>query len=275
MCGNMIKLSSSRLLDKFMNFNDFLKNHPPIKPYALMDLDDTLFQTKRKLVEGEFGMVVASVDKQGKALSFFTKKQAHFFHWLSTHTTLIPVTARDRAEIGRVKLPFDGFKVLTHGAVILDKNAQSLHKWELTIFEQLWHVQTALHHLLDVLPDTLTITPHTDEFLGNTLTIYIAIKHPHKDHQALSDFAQILPTLVPDFAQHFYVHVNANNLAILPHCIHKQHAVDFLKTHYLDSDIPCFGFGDSLADLPFLKLLDWYGTPNRGQLHQAINPIDC
>lgn len=256
-----------------MNFNEFLKNHRPIKPYALMDLDDTLFQTKRKLTHDEVGMVVASVDKQGKALSFFTKKQAHFFAWLSAHTTLIPVTARDRAEIGRVCLPFSDYQILTHGAVILDKNAQSLHKWELTMFENLWQCQTTLHRLLDALPDTLTITPHTDEFLGNTLTIYIAIKHPNKDHQALSDFAHILPTLVPDFTQDFYVHVNANNLAILPHCIHKQHAVDFLKTHYLDSDIPCFGFGDSLADLPFLQRLDWYGTPNRGQMHDFIKKI--
>lgn len=254
-----------------MTFDDFIKTNHLQKPYALMDLDDTLFQTKRKLIHDEVGMVVASVDKQGKALSFFTQKQAHFFHWLSTHTTLIPVTARDRAEIGRVKLPFESYKILTHGAVILDKDNKPMREWELGMFERLWQVQTILQNLLDRLsPLPFTITPHNDEFLGNTLTIYIAIKDPQKNHQALIELAKTLPTLMADFDEHFYVHVNANNLAILPHFIHKKHAVNFLKTHFLNKNTPCFGFGDSLADLPFLQLLDWYGTPHRGQVHEFI-----
>lgn len=257
-----------------MTFDDFIKTNHLQKPYALMDLDDTLFQTKRKLDNPDDGVVVASVDKQGKALSFFTQKQAHFFHWLHTHTTLIPVTARDRAEIERVKLPFESYKILTHGAVILDKDNKSVREWELAMFERLWQTQTILQNLLDRLsPLPFTITPHSDEFLGNTLTIYVAIKDPQKNHQALIELAKTLPTLMADFDEHFYVHVNANNLAILPHAVHKKHATAFLLAR-LNQDLPKFGFGDSLADLPFLQLLDWYGTPNRGQLHQAINTID-
>lgn len=263
-------------------FTDFIKT-PTKSPYALMDLDDTLFQTKRKILlndpnfDEKTPLVIASVDKQGQPLSFMTARQAHFFAWLHKNTTLIPVTARDRAEIQRVKLPFCEFKILTHGAVILDKDNQSIKQWEMTIFEDLVSCQTLLNHIYDVLLKqskfSIRITPHYDEFLDATLMIYLAIKHQDKNHDELLTLAKQLPLLltdiVPDFDERFYIHVNANNLALLPHVVHKRHAVAFLKTH-LDADRACFGFGDSLADLPFLTLLDWYGTPNVGQLHQHI-----
>ncbi|MDO4895719.1 MAG: hypothetical protein Q3971_00030 [Moraxella sp.] len=255
-----------------MTFDDFVATHTPIKPYTLMDLDDTLFQTKRKLTDINQPLITASHNKQDKPLSFFTRKQAHFFYWLHAHTTLIPVTARDRAEFARVKLPFDNLKVLTHGAVILDKENKPLPAWEKHIATPLSALQSTLYTTLSTLQDLgddFIITPHSDEFMGTDLMIYLAIKHRQKDHKTLSRLANKLMTM-PNIEQDFYVHINANNLAILPHFIHKRHAVAFLKSHYLPNTTPMFGFGDSLADLPFLSLLDWYGTPNRGQLHNLI-----
>ncbi|MBX4377814.1 hypothetical protein K4H02_22425, partial [Mycobacterium tuberculosis] len=64
-------------------------------------------------------LVAATVDKQNAPLSFLTPRQHHFFNWLSQSTELIPITARDTTEIMRVKLPFDSWQVLTHGAVIV------------------------------------------------------------------------------------------------------------------------------------------------------------
>ena len=126
--------------------------------------------------------------------------------------------------------------------------------------------------------EALRITPHYEHFIvdnnATDLMVYVAIKHRHKDHDALLQFAAQLPTVlneVPDLGDEFYIHVNANNLAILPHVVNKHHAMRFLLDYHLDKNRPCFGFGDSLADLPFLQLLDWYGTPNRGQLHDAIS----
>ena len=256
-----------------MYYDDFIKTHTPVLPYALMDLDDTLFQTKRKLADTTDAKIIASTNKKGEPLSYFTTKQATFFAWLFSHTTLIPVTARDIDEIKRVKLPFNHIKVLTHGAVILDKDNQRFTQWEMAVFEQLYHHQNRLHYLYDALqklPDSIIITPHTDSFMDCDLMIYLAIKHTAKNHDKLAKLAQKLPDLLDDFYDDFYIHVNANNLAILPHFIHKKHAVNFLKHHYFKDDIPLFGFGDSLADLPFLALLDWYGTPNKGQLHGLL-----
>ena len=257
-----------------------------IKPYALMDLDDTLFQTQRKIDAWELpttepeNLVCASVNKQGEPLSFMSQRQAIFFNWLLASTELIAVTARDRHEIKRVKLPFNSWQVLTHGAVILTSDGELLSTWQQHMYHVLIPLQDTLNQLTewvnnhsqegDSTNNDLKLTSHTDTFIDSELTIYLAIKHRQKDHQALLELATQLPTLIPDFDRHFYVHVNANNLAILPHAIHKRHAVQFLLDHHLDSQRPSFGFGDSLADLPFLQLLDWYGMPNHGQIHEQF-----
>lgn len=255
-----------------------------IKPYALMDLDDTLFQTQRKIEAWQVPsadpemLVCAAINKQGAPLSFMSQRQASFFNWLLASTELIVVTARDRDEIQRVKLPFNNWQVLTHGAVILMPDGTPLNAWQQHIYAMLTPLQDKLNQLSQLFAkhsqnadSHLRFTPHTDSFNDTPLTIYLAIKHAQKDHQALIDLAAQLPKLVRDFDAHFYVHVNANNLAILPHVIHKRHAVQFLLEQHLDSTRPSFGFGDSLADLPFLQLLDWYGMPSRGQLHAQLD----
>ena len=259
-----------------------------LKPYALMDLDDTLFQTQRKIDAWKLPttepekLVCATINKQGEPLSFMSQRQAAFFNWLLSSTELIVVTARDRSEIQRVKLPFNSWQVLTHGAVILNSDGELLSSWQQHMYDALMPLQDTLNHLTewvkgysqqnDNTHNDLKLTPHKDTFIDSELTIYLAIKHRQKDHQSLAELAKKLPTLIPNFDAHFYVHVNANNLAILPHAVHKRHAVQFLLEQHLDHQRPSFGFGDSLADLPFLQLLDWYGMPNHGQLHeQSVN----
>ncbi|WP_296243156.1 MULTISPECIES: hypothetical protein [unclassified Psychrobacter] len=266
----------------------FQTNSNIIKPYAFMDLDDTLFQTQRKIdawklpnAESE-NLVCATVDKQGDPLSFMSQRQEALFNWLLSSTELIVVTARDRREIKRVKLPFDSWQVLTHGAIILDKDGTLQAHWQQRMHSELAPLQDKLQQLSQLFANhsrndnsQLVFTPHIDHFNNGTvnkeLTIYLAIKHAQKNHQVLIALAEKLPTLIRDFDQDFYVHVNANNLAILPHAVHKRHAVQFLLENHLDSQRPSFGFADSLADLPFLQLLDWYGMPNRGQLHDHLS----
>lgn len=257
--------------------NNFFQLNPNItKPYALMDLDDTLFQTLRKIETWNLpsdNLTIATFNKQGESLSYFTAKQAEFFNWLYHTTELIPVTARDTVEIGRVKLPFTSWQVLTHGAVILDKNGEALATWQTHTAEKLTALQAKINNIQQFIEENfaelnLRLMPHFETFMGQPLAVYLAVKQADKNHAILENLAKMLPEKLPNFSGDFYIHVNANNLAILPHAIHKRHAVQFLLENYLDKNRASFGFGDSLADFPFLRLLDWYGTPNRGQLHE-------
>ncbi len=264
-----------------VNYPFFQPNPNIIKPYALMDLDDSLFQTQRKIDAWDLptakDLVCAAVNKQSEPLSFMTERQAAFFNWLHASTELIVVTARDQEEIKRVKLSFTSWQVLTHGAVIVTPNGEMLETWQQHVHDALTPLQDKLNQLSQLFAkhsknanSHLRFTPHIDSFNDETLIIYLALKHAKKDHQALIELAEQLPKLVRDFDKDFYVHVNANNLAILPHAIHKRHAVQFLLAQHLEHTRPSFGFGDSLADLPFLQLLDWYGMPNHGQLHDEL-----
>lgn len=261
---------------------NFTLNPIITKPYALMDLDDTLFQTLRKIEAWQMpqtNLTVATVNKIGEPLSYFTPKQAAFFNWLSHTTELIPVTARDIDEIKRVKLPFTSWQILTHGAVILDKNGQNLAGWQTVVAEKLMPLQRIIFDLKKIIETdfakfNLRLTIHSENFLGQSQAVYLAIKQADKNHAILKNVADHLTKKFATIMQDFYIHINANNLAILPHGVHKKWAVEYLQTHCLDKDTPTFGFGDSVEDLPFLQRLDWYGTPPRGQLHEYFGTWD-
>ncbi|HMU87433.1 MAG TPA: hypothetical protein PKC11_07370, partial [Agitococcus sp.] len=64
-----------------------------IKPLFLMDLDDTLLQTARKM-PADMPRQVAALDKHGQPLSFTNPKQQAFIEWLLLCADVVPVTAR-------------------------------------------------------------------------------------------------------------------------------------------------------------------------------------
>ena len=274
----------------------FMPDSLIIKPYALMDLDDTLFQTQRKIAAWQLPtaephhLVYAAVNKQGEPLSLMTQRQQLFFNWLLSSTELIVVTARDRHEIKRVVLNFSSWQVLTHGALILQPSGEPLKAWQHQMGAILAPLQAKLQQLIAIIEvynhrqqGPLKLALHHDDFVApgtdssddslSEMLIYLAIKHHQKDAMALQQFGEWLLAEHPQLADDFYIHSNANNLAILPKGIHKRHAVAYLLEQHLDHARPSFGFGDSLADLPFLQQLDWYGTPNHGQLHDHIHVL--
>ncbi len=77
------------------------------KPVVFSDLDDTLFQTRRKMVD-ELALEpfrTGALDRSLTPRSFMTEEQAMLVDWLLEHADLIPVTARGTEEISRVQIP--------------------------------------------------------------------------------------------------------------------------------------------------------------------------
>lgn len=76
------------------------------KPVVLSDLDDTLFQTRRKMVD-ELALEpfrTGAVDRTLNPRSFMTEEQSMLVDWLLEQAELIPVTARGTEEISRVRI---------------------------------------------------------------------------------------------------------------------------------------------------------------------------
>lgn len=249
-----------------------------IKPFFLCDLDDTLFQTQRKIAQYGYPESVqsAAVDQSGKARSFMTQMQAHWVEWLLESTNLIPVTARGTEEISRVLIPFKGWKITTHGAVILDATNQPDADWRS-------HIESSLAPYQEILKHKQALLTQRFEAAGiqawarmnveyDDLNIYLVAKHT--DSNKIDELYHLCDQIDEQTGlEGFYVHRNSNNIAWLPNCIEKAHATQFLLAKIREQfpHTPIVGFGDSISDHGFLKQCDWFGMPNHGQMYEELN----
>lgn len=251
-----------------------------VKPVFLADLDDTLFQTKRKMV----GLLAAepvrvgALDRNLSPLSFMSQEQSMMVDFLIAHTDLIPVTARSTDEFARVQLPFKSYAITTHGAVLLRQDGSVDTEWQSQMMEQLERYQARLA-ALQARADYLIEGAGFDAFTrmmreyDGTL-IYLNIKH--RDKTKVNEIYNIGSILRDEFAEDgFYIHQNSNNVAILPACVEKGQAAEFLLRRLREERgvFPTLGLGDSLTDFSFMRLCSWFGMPRQSQFATAISPV--
>ena len=81
----------------------------------------------------------------------------------------------------------------------------------------------------------------------------------------------MIKNLSAEVLEHCYVHINGNNLAILPKFVSKQKAVEFFINKYdPNRERAILGWGDSLSDAGFLGCCDWFGMPRNSQLDKFL-----
>ncbi|MFW1857482.1 HAD family hydrolase [Acinetobacter defluvii] len=240
------------------------------KPLVFVDLDDTLFQTNRKSAPTDLHKI-ATTDKSGQPLSYMKPKQQVFVNWLLDSAEVVPVTARSVEALQRVHLPFQYGAICSHGGTMIDAQQNIDLDW--------FHIQqqavAELNDLLDALPDILLKTAHdlgsirTWTVEENDLKIYtVAKQNQPKDGLFLDQLVQHLPK---DVLEHCYIHINGNNLAVIPKFVSKQKAVEFFIEKYdPQGERVILGWGDSLSDAGFLGCCDWFGMPKNSQLDHFL-----
>lgn len=254
------------------------------RPLIFTDLDDTLFQTGRKITdarERELSLPGA-LDRSLAPRSFMTPRQHHLVQWLLAGAETIPVTARGTEEMSRVCIPFDSWAITTHGAVILTPEGDADAQWQQCITEQMRDYLPRLfaleQHLSQMLSDPQAASPHLPVEAGwcrineeYGMPIYLVMKVNDSQHTAaLNRYADWVEQTF--CLEGFYVHRNGNNVAWLPECIGKAHAVKFLlaRLRAEHPDRPALGFGDSLTDFSFMQQCDFMVLPQRSQLLAAL-----
>lgn len=239
------------------------------KPLIFVDLDDTLFQTHRKSTPTPLHKL-ATTDKDGQPLSYMLPKQQIFVNWLLASAEVIPVTARSVEALSRVQIPFEYGAVCSHGGTIIGADHQVDQEW-LALQTQ---AMTEINQLLDDLPTALldyakpfgSIRTWTVEENGGK--IYTVAKQNDPEPLFLSKIVAHLPAEV---LEHCYVHINSNNLAIIPKFVSKQKAVEFFINKYDPKrERAILGWGDSLSDAGFLACCDWFGMPKNSQLDKLL-----
>jgi hypothetical protein len=255
-----------------MNNNLMNQNEPAHglqKPIALVDLDDTLFQTP-KHIPRDLLPHVATFDKQGEPLSFMTDIQRQFCHWLLASTDLIAVTARSVEALSRVQLSFVHGAVCAHGAAILCPDGTLDREWHALMVEQLTPYQSRLtdlvSHIMQIAAaNSIRAWIVEEEDLG----IYVVVKQQSPTPFILKN---LLMQIDPALLDGFYMHMNGNNLALLPTPVSKTHAVKFLLAKInANNQRVVLGWGDSLSDIGFLQMCHWWGMPQRSQVGQWLD----
>ncbi|XTZ38624.1 hypothetical protein ACQYRI_00720 [Salmonella enterica] len=248
------------------------------KPVVLSDLDDTLFQTRRKMAD-ELALEpfrTGALDRALAPRSFMTEEQSMLVDWLLDQAELIPVTARGTEEISRVQIPFRSWAITTHGAVILTPEGEPDEEWKAHILKGLAPYTDKLvamqRHITEIVEARGINAWARINVEYDGVPVYLVMKHRDSTRldelYAIADeIAQLFPT------EDFYFHRNGNNVAWLPHPIEKGLAVSWLleKLRAERGVFPVIGLGDSLSDHRFMKLCSWFGVPRQSQFAEAIS----
>lgn len=240
-----------------------------IRAIALVDLDDTLFQTLRKCppdvpVERLTPLGFAG---DGSPLSYATPRQLQFLEWLAETTHLVPVTARSLDALRRARVPFRA-AVCAHGGVVLDEDGEVDAGWHRTIAAQAEPYRPQLQAMADAIADEAArrgTNVKARVLSEGDLPLYTLAKHADQDAGLLYE---VVNAAVPALPAGWTDHRNGNNVALMPPYLGKRHAV----AHILPAlrarfpNAPVIGIGDSLTDAPFMGLCDFAMMPTGSQL---------
>jgi hypothetical protein len=240
---------------------------------ALVDLDDTVFQTRRKCPPGiaDEALTPLGFARDGSPLSYATPQQMHFLQWLSETTHLVPVTARSLDAFRRVRLDHRA-AICAHGGLILDEAGEPDRDWQDRMAEAAGRHAPALHALTAAIADEARQArePVAVRVLAEgNLPLYVLAKHAEADAEALH---AIVDAAVPALARGWTHHRNGNNVALLPPHLGKAHAVAHLLPRLRERfpDAPVIGIGDSRTDAPFMAMCDFAMLPARSQLAERL-----
>jgi len=250
-----------------------------ISTYFFTDIDDTLLQSTNKITAG-ISSKKMSKNKVGDYIGSSTLSQLSLMGIMRDSGLIIPVTGRDSAGLERCNIEWDSFKIVSHGALVLNNDNTINKEWLIEIQDDLDKSKPELEKLLSLVTsmkeevkDTFMqdITIRVLEDKG--LPIYLC------GHQATgNDFVNYLSEKIKDnipMLTGWRLHVNGRNFAILPPYASKARAVKFVKQELgvKENDLT-IGLGDSMSDLAFMNECEMWLAPTKSQINESLIKSD-
>ena len=240
---------------------------------ALVDLDDTLFQSRRKCPADvpEDRLTALGFAADGAPLGFATPRQMGLLGWLSETTLVVPVTARSLGALRRVRLGF-GAAICAHGGLVLDEDGAADPAWQEQMRAGAQDDAGELQRLAEAIAAAAGeagAAVRARVLSEDQVPLYVVAKDDDGDEHALH---ALVAGAVPELPAGWTRHVNGNNVALLPPWLGKQHAVRYLLEQLRAEapDATVIGIGDSHTDAPFMRLCDFAMLPTRSQLAERL-----
>jgi hypothetical protein len=233
-------------------------------PLVFVDLDDTLFCSRRKTLDESAEPIAYRSD--GEPLSFMTGRQRAFLEWLSRDAVLVPTTGRNAAALGRVRLKFTDHAICSFGGLILRPDGSTEPRWRAYVEEQARAALPRLGALLEAIrveAARVGVDVRARSVADDGIELYLSIKHNADDAAAL---AALVPFVERHLPEGWRIGLNDNNLAVLPGFLGKERAVAWYLEQLAAPHAFVLGAGDSFSDAPFLALCDYVLTPAQSQL---------
>lgn len=241
---------------------------------AFLDLDDTVFQTLRKLPGvNRSQLTAATLNSAGEPHSFCTPKQSELLKLLQM-ATIIPVTGRDMVAMNRVLLPFHSWKVIDHGLTIITPEGHLDQAWAEQVSTHLTPLQHELEEATQYIePLAKARNCRIQHHQAHGLPFMTVIKH---NEAKLEPLVELKALWQEHMSEHTALHFisNSNQVSLLPKAIGKRQAVEYLLEHYFQQATLSLGLGDSVSDLAFMSACDFAITPQKGQILKALNAVD-
>lgn len=243
-----------------------------MKLYVFLDLDDSIFQTRRKCPVGE-ELFPAALDRDGNTNSWMTQRQRMLFSLFESAGTIIPTTARNHGAFSRVTLPFHHVAILNFGGVVLLPDGKLDERWDAEIRPRTQAVEEQLRQAFE------EVQKFAEHRFPNVyariirdfdMPLYLVLKDRESDNLSLQAIAEsgVLPA-----GEGWFCHFNDNNLTLVPSFLGKEKAVQHVIDHHLgEESAVTLGLGDSVSDSGFLKLCDYAMTPRESQLQTTHFP---
>lgn len=239
---------------------------------VFMDLDDTIFQTRRKCATERLS--TGALGPDGHPMSFLEPAQERLFRLLRAEAVVIPVTARDRASFARVRLDFHHGAILNYGGTILNPDGSADPIWTERARRTFGRAAASLAEAkrrADKIIEREGLCCRARIIGDDGLDLYLVVKNFDNHVEQLDTVRENLLDFAT--ANGMSVFANDNNLSVLPSTLNKAAAVSYVLDTRLrpeHGEMLAIGMGDSHSDVDFLRLCDFMLIPSRSQIAKGL-----
>ncbi len=222
------------------------------------DLDDSLFQTKRKNLTGKY---VATFPNNVLKKSFYTQSQFQLLNFLLRNNEIIfiPLTARTKEQFQRTN-------------IYKQKQAQIYSNY----YGSLLYIddQEEVTYNRKIAKESKIVFEHINKISEKVVKKYPDVLFANVDDKYITtetkniDAINYLQHLITNQKHIVEVYLEEKYTTVIPKSSNKSSIVKYLKRKF--KPILTIGLGNSLSDLDFLNICDFKIISHVGFLHQKL-----